>query len=310
MTPAERTRAFNRARARIVRDKTGLMRATREDLVAMLRSAQRAIVEVMAAQPSDFERWSLPPLEREVRRALAEFGDQGGARISSAAARAWQLGEDLVDAPIEAAGVRVAGVLARIDTRQLTAMRGFMVNRIKDIGAEAANSISAELGLVVIGARSPSEAIGAVTEILGESSRGRATSIVRTELGRAFSSASQLRMAAAAEKLPGLKKQWRRSGKLHPRLHHDLADGQIVDVDQPFVLKPFGKPAVHLMYPRDPAAPAGETINCGCESIPYMESWDVSSPGRKPGSPMIDDSESVSDILDRPAPARRSRAAA
>ena len=304
MTPAERALIFNRARARIVRGQTGLMRSTRDELVVMLRSAQRAIVDIMASQPSDYQRWSLPPLEREVRRALGEFGDQGGARISSAAARAWQLGEDLVDAPIEAAGVRVAGVLPRLDTRSLTAMRSFMVSRIKDIGTEAANSITSELGLVVIGARSPSEAISAVTEILGEPSRARATSIVRTELGRAFSSAGQSRMESAVEKLPGLKKQWRRSGKIHSRLHHDLADGQVVDVDQPFVLKPFGKPAVYLMFPRDPGAPAGETINCGCESIPYMDSWDVSSPGRKPGSPLIDDSVSVNDVI----PQRRAAA--
>jgi hypothetical protein len=41
-------------------------------------------------------------------------------------------------------------------------MRAFMVDRIKDIGLDGANKIIAELGLVVIGARSPSEAIGAV----------------------------------------------------------------------------------------------------------------------------------------------------
>jgi hypothetical protein len=41
---------------------------------------------------------------------------------------------------------------------------------------------------------------------------------------------------------------------------------------------------VELMHPRDPAAPAAETINCGCESLPYMESWKVVHPGRKPFS--------------------------
>jgi hypothetical protein len=33
------------------------------------------------------------------------------------------------------------------------------------------------------------------------------------------------------------------------------------------MLTPFGKPRVELMYPKDPAAPAGETINCGCTAI-------------------------------------------
>jgi uncharacterized protein with gpF-like domain len=74
-----------------------------------------------------------------------------------------------------------------------------------------------------------------------------------------------------------MKKQWRRSGKLHSRPEHDAADGQIVDVDKPFIVG-----GVALMFPRDPAAPIGETINCGCESLPWMESWEMSTPGRKP----------------------------
>lgn len=307
MTPAQRDRAFASARGRIVRAQTGLMRGTRDELARLLTEASRAIAAQLATQPTDYERWSLPRLGSEVRRALADFGERGAARAGSAIGRAWELGENLIDAPLEAGGVRVAGVLGRIDTRQLQAMRSFMVDRIKDIGVEAANKITAELGLVVIGARSSSDAISAVTQILGEQSRARATTIVRTELGRAFSHATQLRMESATERLPGLKKQWRRSGKLHPRLHHDLADGQVVDVDKPFVLKPLGRAPVELMYPRDPAAPASETINCGCQALPFMDHWQVKHPGRTPGSPQLDDSESLTDILARP---RRSRATA
>jgi hypothetical protein len=303
MTPAERERLFARARARIVRGQTALMSATRDDLVRLLKNAQGAIAETLAAQPTEYERWSLPQLGAEIRRALGEFSEQGAARSSSAIGRAWALGEDLVDAPLEAGGVRVSAVLPRLDTQQLQAMRTFLVDRIKDVGVDAANKITAELGLVVIGARSASDAIGTVREILGEASRGRATTIVRTELGRAFAAATQARMEAAAERLPGLKKQWRRSGKLHPRLHHDLADGQVVDVDKPFILKPLGRAPVELMFPRDPSAPAAETINCGCVSIPFMEHWKVTHRGRTPGSPLLDgDDETMNDVLERQRP--------
>jgi hypothetical protein len=284
MTPSERDRAFARARNRIVRGQVSLMRGTRDELVSLLQHAQRAIVEIIAGQPTDYERWSLPRLSAEIRRELAQFGEQGAARISGAAGRAWELGEQLVDTPLEAGGVRLAAFAPAIDARSLSAMRAFMVDRIKGIGLDAANKITAELGLVVIGARSPSDAVGAVTRILGETSRARATMIVRTELGRVFSLAAQERMQAAAERLPGLRKQWRRSGKVHPRPHHDLADGQIRPVDEPFVLRPLGRPPVELMYPRDPAAPPSETINCGCVSLPVMERWEVSARGRKAGS--------------------------
>ena len=74
-------------------------------------------------------------------------------------------------------------------------------------------------------------------------------------------------MEQAAKVLPGLKKQWRRSGKLRSRIAHDAVDGQIRETG-----KPFSVGGASLMYPRDPAGPAAETINCGCQSLPWMES--------------------------------------
>lgn len=312
MTPAEREKAFNRARAAIVRDRTRLMRVTRDDLVKLLTEASTAIRAILAAQPTDYERWSLTRLAAEIRQALGELARDGGAKISTAAGQAWQLGQDLVDKPIAAAipAARVAATLPLLPTVQLTAMRAFMVDRIRDISVQAGNKIVAELGLVTIGARSPSQAIGTVTRILGETSRARATTIVRTELGRAFSTAAHERMVQAAAVVPGLKKQWRRSGKLHPRLHHDLADGQVKEVHEPFVLTRFGQSKIELMFPRDPHAPAAETINCGCESIPWKADWTVLHPKREPGSPLLDGSdETLAQVLERqkkrrdPAPA-------
>ncbi|TAK47017.1 MAG: hypothetical protein EPO23_13105, partial [Xanthobacteraceae bacterium] len=197
-------------------------------------------------------------------------------------------------------GIRVAAALPHLDTRQLTAMRAFMTDRIKDIGLAAANKINAELGLVVIGAQTPSDAIGSLTRILGEPSRARATTIVRTELARTFAVAAQERLAQQAALVPGLKKQWRRSGKLHPRPHHDLADGQVRDVGEPFVLNPLGGLQVKLMFPHDPAAPAGETINCGCISLPWKADWKMATPGRAPGG-NLDKGPSLRELLKRAA---------
>jgi hypothetical protein len=129
---------------------------------------------------------------------------------------------------------------------------------------------------------------------MGGISRRRAIAIVRTELGRAFATASQLRSEQAAEYLPNLKKQWRRSGKIHSRRKHDLTDGQVRPVDQPFILgtghvsDPAASGGIRIMHPHDPAAPPSETINCGCISLPYMESWKdaglLTDPGKRPFS--------------------------
>ncbi len=98
-----------------------------------------------------------------------------------------------------------------------------------------------------------------------------------------YAVAAHERLLQAKESVPGLKKLWRRSGKIHSRLHHDAADGQIQDVDKPFVIHAKTGP-VKMMHPHDPKAPAGEVINCGCISLPHMASWDMATPGKKPFS--------------------------
>ena len=55
-------------------------------------------------------------------------------------------------------------------------------------------------------------------------------------------------------------------------------DGQLRDPD-----KPFSAAGASLMFPRDTSGPAAETVNCGCQSLPWMESWEVQHPGRKAG---------------------------
>lgn len=261
----------------VLKLRTQLLRGTAGEITSLLKGSLAEIKTILASQPSDYQRWQLPQLKRSIESALDEF-ERGGARaLSDGARQAFAAGQSLVDDPIEAGGVRIAAVLPELDTRQLAAMRTFMVDRIGDISSTTARRIAGELGLVTIGAESPGDAIGNIADLV-EGGRTRAITIVRTEVGRAFSVAADERMTQAAEILPGLKKQWRRSGKIHSRLHHDSIDGQIRDQDAPFTL---GN-GVQIMFPRDPAAPVGETINCGCESLPYMESWDVKNPGRVP----------------------------
>lgn len=292
MTDDERERAFRRARMQVVSGRTAILRDTDAEVRRLLRASLDDVNAILAAQPSDYQSWILPQLAREIRRTLAVFGDAAAGKLAAAAGDAWQLGQDLVDRPLEAADVRIVGAMPHIDSAQLVAMRAFMTERIKDVGIAAANKINAELGLVVIGAQSPADAIGATRLILGEESRTRAAVIVRNGLSSNYAVASFGRLTQAASRVPGLKKQWRKSGKRHPRLYHDLADGQVRDVDEPFVL---GNGA-QLMFPHDPAAPASETINCGCIAIPFKEDWTVAQPGRAPGG-VFDGGQSINELL-------------
>ncbi|WP_322994045.1 ADP-ribosyltransferase [Castellaniella sp.] len=164
-----------------------------------------------------------------------------------------------------------------LDPRLLVALKSFQTDRIRDISTTTVNRINMEIGQVALGVQDVFAAARKVEDLI-DAPRSRALSIVRTELGTAYSEAGQQRMEQAVQLgVKGLQKQWRRSGKIHPRVTHDLADGQIVDVDKPFLVG-----GIEIPKPRDPSIPIGERVNCGCQSLPYMRHWRVSTPGPKP----------------------------
>lgn len=277
-TDAERNKRFARARAEKLRESIDLQRDTFGEVKKQLAKAERDIKNMLAATPSDYKQWQLVQLQRSVKRALIDIEPALETGLQSGLTAAWGAGRDLIDHPLAAAGVDITADLVAIDTRKLLAMRAFTTERIRDVTAKLTNRINGELAQVAIGTKTPFEATETVAGLLQSGGVKRSGTIVRTQLGQAFSVAAQERKEQAAAIVPGLKKQWRRSGKLHSRYEHDAIDGQIRDVDKPFDL-PNG---VSLMHPRDPAAPVGEIINCGCSSIPYMESWEVARPGRQP----------------------------
>ena len=269
MTPSEQRRAFERARRAAAQRRTAIVADTRTEILRQLTEAEQQITLLLAQQPDDTSRWRLQNLQREVRRAMDEFSGDSRPLIQRGLSGAWRAGEQLVDAPLAAAQVAITGV-QNINTRALEAMREFLTDKIKDIGVEAANRINTQLGLVVLGGQTPGAAISAVQKILGEETRERATTIVRTELNRAFGAAAQERLAEVASRVPGMRKEWRRSGKVHARLNHSAIDGQVREWDKPFTVQGKDGKKVELMYPLDPKAPPGETINCGCTMLPLL----------------------------------------
>jgi hypothetical protein len=275
-----RDKEFEAERRRRLARLTEIQRDTAAEVKRLLEEAAARIRAELAGTTTDFQSFQLPIIEQSIRRALNELGDGLAVAGRDGMEKTWRAGIDLVDKPLEAAGVRIAGVLPEVDLAQLMAMRTFMTGKMRDVALEAANRINTQLGLAMVGAATPADAVGAIAGILEEGGRARAITVVRTELGRAFSAATQQRQEQASQHLPGLRKQWRRSGKVHSRVTHDAADGQVVDVDEPFLVG-----GEKLMYPRDPKASARNTVNCGCVQLPYMADWEVRHPGAKPFTP-------------------------
>ena len=92
----------------------------------------------------------------------------------------------------------------------------------------------------------------------------RARVIARTETHAASGASNQ---AAAKATGLALRKEWISArDPERTREDHDSADGQTVDLDQPFIVG--GEP---LMYPGDPNGSAEQVINCRC-AVAYVPS--------------------------------------
>ena len=266
MTPEQKR--YEAALKEHLAERARLLIGANQRVVALLRHALAQIGEQLAAQPADWQQWHLARL--------------AGTAADQALRSAWQQGEDLVDKPLAAAGLGVEMRLAALDARVLAAMRVFAHERLANVAAEAVGKIGQQLGLVTIGAVTPFEAIKAVQKLLGNETAQRATTIVHTEVSRAFAVAAQERLEQAAPLVPGLQKQWRRSGKVHSRWNHDLIDGQVVDADKPFRVPNPGGGIDLMQCPHDPKAPPEQVIRCGCIALPFKSDWQVMTPGAKP----------------------------
>lgn len=276
MTPDEK-RAYAKAQRIAVAERKKLMEATRKDLVALLKEAREKTVLVLAGAPSEYQQWQATALQSEIDRVLVDLGRKSGDIAAAAAGKAWAGGLNVVDAPLAAIGI-VPGY-THLDTNQLLAMRSFMVDRIADISTVAASTIKRSLGLAMMGSNTIPETIAAVTTALGDISSNRATTIVRTELGRVWSVAADERAKQANEAGIKMDKIWRRSGKLYPRLAHNLADGRRIPIDEAFTINGH-----KMRFPHDPKAPASETINCGCICLYRPRDTPGTLPDRQPSS--------------------------
>lgn len=255
--PATMSGDLSRIRARAV-----------AEVLRELEAARRLIAARLAQEPGDaLTRQRLLALQADIERNLDAFRAAATSAATAGAAAAVSGGIAAVTAPLAAQGVDFT---PRINTRALSLLETALTRLIQDISDKARQRINSQLAQVLIGTQPLSAAVTEVQRLLGGAVRNRARTIVYTEIGRIHSAATQASLEDAAERLPGLKKRWVKSGKKHPRQDHVGAHGQVVPVKEPFLVG-----GEKLMFPRDPKASARNTIKCGCRHIPVVDgsSW-------------------------------------
>lgn len=100
-----------------------------------------------------------------------------------------------------------------------------------------------------------------IKEIAPTKSASRAQTIARTEVHASANASAQFSAEATGIEM---RREWVASGGERTRTDHADADGQVVGMNEPFIVG-----GSELRYPGDPLAPAAQSINCRC-AVAYV----------------------------------------
>jgi Phage Mu protein F like protein len=257
------SKVFNKSRAEQLDRYSRVSLELRNSIVQLLQAALVDIEAKLGGDISEFERNRLPALRLELQTVLGVFQRASTDELKRGVLTVWNLGQDLVNVPLlNAIGVRMAPL---VSLQTVVATQVFLTEKITDITQGIKRVVDAELGLIATGVRNQASAIDTIANAMG-AQRDRALTIVRTEVGRVYSTATQMSMEQAVDQGVEMQKEWRKSNKRHPRASHNAANVQTVDVDESFWV---GGEA--MRFPRDPKASAKNTINCGCTLLPALK---------------------------------------
>ncbi|GER92681.1 hypothetical protein A45J_0399 [hot springs metagenome] len=247
---------------RIIKEKDAGIRsgtAAMRDIIDTLRQQVQAALGMAAAV--SWDAYYLKKLLDSLEYQFDNFTVKAKKEAEGLVEDIWGMGQSLVDAPLKLVGI-YSGF--HISTSVLDVMKDYTNNYLEGLFGDAWTKVRGEISLGMMGAKTQQEVAAAIGKNLKDKSifssiAERAEVIIQTEMGRAFSRATQYRMYQAAQYVPDLEKQWIHAGHpKQPRPSHLAAHGQHVPVKDAFTVG-----GIEMMHPRDPAAPVSETIRCG-----------------------------------------------
>jgi hypothetical protein len=240
----------------------------------ILEEVRKQVIAEIAAAPADsFTAYRQQQMLREINRHLYDTEASLRVELGKGISESWDAGKAMLK-EMAAAGSDINLTTFGISSHVVDQIKEFTWGKISAITNDAQAKIRAEISLGLLGQQTPQEVAGVIAGTLEKPGifKGiseRAEVITKTEMGRTFSMAAQKSFESAADTLPEMQKMWLHAGHpKSPRIYHLNLNGDIKDVDQPFLVG-----NISMMYPRDPTAPVSEIINCGCMHVPYMAEW-------------------------------------
>lgn len=173
-----------------------------------------------------------------------------------------QEAEGLIEAVFAAGAGRVAGEFGVSFDLEAQYVREFVKARANQLAGQVTdttyNQITDALAEGVGKGETISEIADRVRAVFNNADTSRATTIARTEVISAYNaSGATVAGQLGADVVGG--QQWITTEDARTRPEHAAADGEIVNIGEPFV--GTGEP---LAYPGDPAGSPGNIVNCRC----------------------------------------------
>ena len=270
----EATEPEERRFAAAARRETGAVdrieRTTLNRVVQRLRQARYAINERIA-DASGFQVEHLTAMRGQITTVLNEFADTWNHEFLRTADAVEDAATALVTRPLGVLGFEIGAPM--LPGQLMDVLVGFSANKIKGLTAEAIDKVDTLLTLAISGGQSKTAFTNSLKDLLPSpagagSIAARARRIIRTEINRIHSTVTHARMTQASNTVKGLRKYWLSAGDLHVRPSHVRA-GQSYGPDNAILVnQPFFVGGFKAMFPRDPALPAAEVVNCRCRNIP------------------------------------------
>lgn len=258
----------------IAQSKNLSLDARKKILELLDETRKRILGELAGMDPASFSAAQLNVIKHQIDVLMKQFSGQATAALDAYESKSFQLGAQTVSAPLATIGFE-SSALGQIDTSALAIAQGYTADLITGLSAQASAQVNGAIQRAFLGGQQITDIIKQIGTALSDgkgftglfdSIGRRATSIALNEVLRVHSIAAQARLEDASQRHPDLQKQWHHLAIARmPRPGHEYADGQVVDVDQPFEVE-----GEELMYPRDPKGSAGNTINCHCMMKPYF----------------------------------------
>jgi uncharacterized protein with gpF-like domain len=148
-------------------------------------------------------------------------------------------------------------------------------DQVRDVWGELGSRLKIIIRRAALGVTDPFAAMKALARVIRDPKTfgrafWRAETIVRTEVGRAFSIASQDELERAVKAGVDVRKYWLTAADERVRETHREAGRDYTQADAIPWNGLFRVGADELRYPKDPNGSAGETINCRCVSVPVV----------------------------------------